>query len=703
MSYLNLPRATFAGFFEADVNTVNNDVRNYDSEVFEARFQTPQVKEPDGRMEYNGWWNPNGTNAFRLLECTVTGAVGPASGTGEGVAAAGDPVLALRIEAQQGRTQAKIVDLDPQFQFASGLWGMRLSLLLGDLPVLSATFQPACFRDIYFARVIVESTGQPLGGSPGASARFTGTLTDLSWGPDAEGMTGIGGLKAAAEGCGGKLTLSLMTYGYSKSGGTNDFLVGSVIGSIGPYLPGDPEMFAPGRRFAPSASSPNLPFASACGLGYMTGTVSADGATFSLDLGNSLPMSLVDQNLKPGQAPYLALQDLGPLTVVVLKGEDPFASIGSGAITAPYVSEGDGLTPEGYEVIGVVQGYDMAWLLSTGGIVDLAVPAAAAALFGDHPLAILLGAAPGPLTIGIRETVAGAWVRADQFVQRVDTAETGWVSAPVNLWAMRWGRPWAGAPLLASLQPPQPGAGGTGDPDEVKPPQTSIPLINVPADKLSVPSALSAGDDGIAVLDIQVANPDNPRGYLDGQIYQISYSLALTGQSPMPIFELIAVHARDAYVAPETPSWVDDVAPILIQYGNLYPIMSRGLFSFSDPLAIQANARLLYLAFTRPIEDPNYMPATRDLSAGKVTAILRWLEGYLPEAGLDRSLYPAPPAGVLRAAAVETAGETVIGVAAPTRLSAGAAQAAIARLGAGNDGKTAAIRSFLENAPGTDR
>lgn len=687
MSYLNLPRLTFSGFFEADVNTVNNDVRNYDSNVFEARFQTTQVTEPGGRTEYNGWWNPNGSNAFRLMECQVTGAAG--SG---GAAKAGDPALALRVEAQQGRTQTKLVDLDPQFQFASALWGMRLSLMLGDVAVLSATFQPASFRDIYFNRVIVQSTKQPLAGSPSASARFTGTLTDLVWGPDTEGMTGIGSLKAAADG--GKLAMSLLVYGYSKSRGTNNFTIGSLIGSIGPWLPGDPEMFAPGRRFAPSATSSN-PFASASGLGYMTGAVSPDGATFSLDLGNSIPMWLVDQNLQPGQSPYLALQDLGPLTIVVLKGEDPFASIESGAVTAPYVSDGDGLTPDQYEVVGVVQGYDMAWLQSTGGIADLPIPAAAAALIGDHPIAVLLGSEPAPLTIGIRETVAGAWVRADQFIQRVDTAETGWVSVPVKLWAMRWGKPWTGAPLLASLQPPQPGAGGTSDPTEVKPPQTEIPLINVPADKVSVPATLTAGADGIAVLDIQFENPGNPRVYIDGQIYQISYSLALTGQSPMPTFEFIAVHAREAYVPPPAPSWADDVGPILVQYGNLYPIMSRGLFSFSDPLAISANARLLYLAFTRPMEDPNYMPATRDLSAGKVTAILRWLEGYLPEAAIDRSRYPALPVGVERAAA----GETVVGMAAPTKLSAGTARAALALLGPDNDGKTAAVRSFLKNAP----
>ncbi|HEV3459753.1 MAG TPA: hypothetical protein VHG32_24665 [Thermoanaerobaculia bacterium] len=698
MSYLNLPRVTFAGFFEADVNTVNNDVRNYDSEVFEARFQMRQVAEPGGRTEYNGWWNPDGSNAFRLMECAVTGAAGPGGARAESAAQAGTPAPSLRIEAQQGRTQAKIVDLDPQLQFASGLWGMRLSLMLGDLAVLSATLQPACFRDIYFGRVIVQSTGQPLGGSPSASARFTGTLTDLDWGPDAKGMTGIGALEAAADGRGGKLTMSLLTYGYSKSRGPDDFLVGSVVGSIGPYLPGDPEMFAPGRRFAPSASSANLPFASASGLGYMTGAVSPDGATFSLDFGNSIPMWLVDKGLQPGQVPYLALQDLGPLTVVVLKGEDPFASIDSGAVAAPYVSDGDGLTPDQYEVIGIVQGYDMAWLQATGGIADLPIPAGAAALIGDHSLAVLLGSAPAPLTIGIRETVAGAWVRADQFVQRVDTAETGWVSAPVSLWAMRWGKPWAGAPLQASLSPPLNDQGGTGDPKEEKPPQAVIPLINVPPDKVLVPATLTTGDDGVGVLNIQVENPGHPRGYVDGQIYQISYSLALTGQSPMPTFEFIAMHARDAYLPPLTPSWTDDIGPILVQYGNLYPVMSRGLFSFSDPLAIAANARLLHLAFTRPIEDPNYMPATRDLSAGKVTAILRWLEGYLPEAAVDRRHYPSLPEGAARAAA----GETAVGMAAPTRLSAATAQAAIARLGPGNDGKTAAVRSFLKNAPVRD-
>jgi hypothetical protein len=39
MSYLDNLRLVFAGDFQADVSTVNNDVHHYDNATFEARFQ----------------------------------------------------------------------------------------------------------------------------------------------------------------------------------------------------------------------------------------------------------------------------------------------------------------------------------------------------------------------------------------------------------------------------------------------------------------------------------------------------------------------------------------------------------------------------------------------------------------------------------------------------------------------------------------
>ena len=53
MSYLDPVRLVFFGDFQADVSTVNNDVRHYDNATWEARFQGLQ----QGKTE-NGWWRP---------------------------------------------------------------------------------------------------------------------------------------------------------------------------------------------------------------------------------------------------------------------------------------------------------------------------------------------------------------------------------------------------------------------------------------------------------------------------------------------------------------------------------------------------------------------------------------------------------------------------------------------------------------------
>jgi hypothetical protein len=89
---------------------------------------------------------------------------------------------------------------------------------------------------------------------------------------------------------------------------------------------------------------------------------------------------------------------------------------------------------------------------------------------------------------------------------------------------------------------------------------------------------------------------------------------------------VIAVHARNAYAAPAKPAWMPDIAPIFTQYGNLYPIMSQRLVDLSNPESVKRNLRILQLVFSLDIDDPNYMPVTRDLSAGKRAAIQRWLD-----------------------------------------------------------------------------
>lgn len=676
MSYLNLPRINFAGLFEADVNTVNNDVRNYDVEVFEPRFQTLQKVEPDSHVEYNGWWNPNGSNRFSLIDCAVTGVVGPA---GEEVVGS-----AWTLQAQLDRTAAKIVDLDPQFQMASGLWGLKIALMVGDERLVEGSFVPASFRDLFFGR-LNDPAGQPVQGSPGASARFTGGLEQLRWTPKAHASPSLAALRASADRNNGRLSLSLVTYGYAKTG-AKGALTGTVIGSLGSWLEGEPLTFAPGRRFSISASSPNAPFSSASNLGFMTALVTDAGRRLSVDFGVSLPLQ---QSADGGIHP----QDLGPLTIAVAKAGDTVSSGPSGLSVTPGVTEGQVLTPGLYEVVGVVSDYAQeAWLSRTGGVIDLAVPEAARALIADHPLLILLNATGGGQQVAIRESFGGLWARADNFIQRVDSAPTGWVSSTVDIRAMRWGLPWSDAPLTFSI-PPVSGQGGTGDDNEVKPPQTDIPDNNVPLATVSLPNQAVSGADGAVSLTYWVANPGNPRGYIDGQVYQFAYAPAVAGGSPTPLFEVIATHVRDAFVPPKTPSWATDIEPVLVQYGNLYPIMSRGLFSLSDFNSVAANARLLHLAFTLPPTDPNYMPATRDLSAGKLRMIVDWLSSYLPE-GAEHGYGAIPPLPIGQSLPPPKA----VAAAPAAAVKPSITPAAFEAVGPGSDGKSAAVRGFLRNA-----
>ena len=672
MSYLNTPRLTFSGLFEADVNTVNNDVRHYDVATFERKFQRLQEPAPDGNgLLYNGWWNPKGSNTFRLLQCRVTGAV-----DAQGAQIAADVALDASLETQAGRTGAKIVDLDPQFQFASGIWGLSVQLKLGAEILLSAAFQQASFRDIYFGRVA------GVDGSPGASARFTGFLDSLVWGERTAGSSLLSAWRTAADENEGRLSMSLLAYGYSKAAGTDEFTLGSIIGSIAPWRRGEPLTFAPGRRLAPNSGNP---FASSTGFGYMNAAVSDEGTKLAVDFGNSFPMRL-------GLGGAIALRDVGPVQVVVLKAPDRETSeAGATCLTASYL-EGDAVTPDQFEVVGTLSGYDIAWLERTAGVVDFVVSDSAKSLLNSRPLALLTSQTDAAPTIALRETVAGLWVRADDFVHRIDAPAERWARGKATLVATRFGEAAEGVELAVSLAPPDSTQGRAG-PDEVQAPHAPIPTINVPADALRFEHIrLTTDARGEANLVYWARDPQNPRKYIDGQIFWVHYGLAAAGQSPMPMFEAVAIHVRDAFSPPDAPSWGVDIAPILVQFGNLYPIMSEGLFSFSDYTSVVANARLLYLAFTRDINDPEYMPATRDLSTGKRRMMINWLAGFLKDKPPTSAPLPTPPHGAEPPADLMM---SITGAYHPTRPRRPAALAALQTLGSGSDGKSVAVGNNL--------
>ncbi len=73
MSYLGVPRLVFAGKFQADPSTVNNDPEHFDTARFQPSYQ--QLGQPSATGMTDGWWNPSGTGAWRFLDCVVTAVV----------------------------------------------------------------------------------------------------------------------------------------------------------------------------------------------------------------------------------------------------------------------------------------------------------------------------------------------------------------------------------------------------------------------------------------------------------------------------------------------------------------------------------------------------------------------------------------------------------------------------------------------------
>src|SRR4051794_41874389 len=113
MSYVDPPRLHFAGKFEAAVSTVNNDVFHFDSAHFKPEFQ--QLQAPGSP---NGWFNPRGDAAFRLIGCQVTGAYGP-----DGRAAAADPGVGCAAAGPVRRPPAKAGERHPPRPLVSAPFG----------------------------------------------------------------------------------------------------------------------------------------------------------------------------------------------------------------------------------------------------------------------------------------------------------------------------------------------------------------------------------------------------------------------------------------------------------------------------------------------------------------------------------------------------------------------------------------------------
>jgi hypothetical protein len=577
MSYLGPLRLHFTGTFRAFVSTVNNDPTHFDNAHFEKSFQTPESATAS-----NGWWNPGGDGTWRLMGCKVTSAH-----LADGSAAnADDPVLACIIADSDRAVPAKLVDLDPEQQMVSEIWGLevRIADAQGNTLVRGA-YETAAFTDIWN-----RSAGG--GGDIGGGAAYQSVLTRLEWG-DVSKSPFLTALQSAAND--GLLSIKFNVDGYNMDSSSPQFASGRLVGSIGPASRAEPKHFVAGRQFLPVGAYVPLPnfFVPAGKIGFCAASVDEAAGKIYLDLGNALPTSTA------GGSP----SDLGALSLSYDSGPDQ----------------------NGYEVyvpICDIAYTDKGWYEATAGVVALP---ADRRLTGDELRAVAAnllvlfltpsGGTPAP---AISESPGGLYVRADRYVFRMNPGD----EAEAHLFATRFGRPYAGARIITILDPSELQGGNI-------PGSPPSPPVAVPIDAIDFPVRVVTDTHGIAILKIRAKSPGDPRGYLDGQVYGVRSVLEETifwPTTPYPFnpWNFVSLLVWNDFKIDDPPTWFGGLQPVFQQYANLYPVMGRFL-DLASYESVVANRQLLLLAFGLGMDDPNSMPVTRDLSDAKRKAILRWL------------------------------------------------------------------------------
>ncbi|QOZ81974.1 MULTISPECIES: hypothetical protein [Chromobacterium] len=607
MSYLQFPRLAFSGQFQSDVSTVNNDPRHYDNATFEPRFQEYQQAGADGRTKtYNGWWHPTGTAIMRFANCQVTSLRGPS-----GILVtnpAQDPLLSCSVGNAIGKPSGKMVDLDPDWQLASSIYGLAVSLLKPDgTPLMTADYQSNPFRDLWFSRAQSQ-------GDSAASAVFQSVLINIQWHLDGFDSPLLARLIELSEQ--DRLSIRLSTYGYSTDYSDPGFGYGTVLGAIGPAYLGQPRSFILGRRFMPTTQQGN-DLASQNGIGCFSSWLDQDTASLQVDLSNALPL---DSRFQVAALPSLQY--------AVLHNE--------------WTAQDADIGPDDYTVIA---GVDTSQALQDQQAGIQSVPLTEEQLrLANQPLPLAIVqpvGVEGRAVVCVREALLGNEVRAEDFAIRLDPNHPDRNHQHTHVYAARYGQPlagaalafWAGAPMLDYDDTPTDKTQGTT-------PRALLPVNNVPNAAIRISPAEPITDQaGRAAVTLH--GPESfgtPREYMDGQLFTIAYNLAGSDPALQQPFDNFAVVVFSSFPQPgqdidlDNPRW-EDVQPILQQYANLYPVMSQGLFDFSKQAVADASAFIMRFVFDKPIDDPDQMPVTRDLSASKRRMLINYFQNVIDLTG----------------------------------------------------------------------
>ena len=571
-------------------------------------------------------WNYIGTGEFSILDTFVTGVTTSDGSSKDG--SSKDEVIGASIMDSGNRPFAKMVDFDTDWQeIGSAIYGMvfRIVWSNGSEAMKAKWTSNVMAQCLWNRNVCVEPYSNPAFGS-----QSTTTLTDITWG-DLRGSQVLELLKNLSDDGNKKLQVSVSFSAYSYRP-DESFTVGDLYGTIGLSSDAEPLNYGGDRLLLHQYKSNNVSCPTDLESNFKPAMFNApfklnEGRkVLSIDLSNSIQT-----------AEYKKLLNIGILYAGIMNNEDKCIELLGNEI--PYCANPSGLYCSN------------DWFRLKGGIVDIK-------LSDDHVTTLSNSAS---LVIAIEQNTesaetykncAGLNSRDTKHILKVMLMESEYYVRPMEKYTYPV-QPSNNnyAPVKVSFLVLQFG----------KPVKTSIAIkvTEVQLDEYGYPlprngvvpndSKVKTNDVGIATFTFTVKEEMSPnREYskapcctacssaktismLDGQVYVFNFCISEEGKEGQdcqnPPLNPIAIRAFSNPKYQEPYTWVDHVQPIFHQFHHLYPVM-HGILNLSNYYSVIApkNLGLLKIAMSLDINDPNYMPVTRDLPEPQKQMILKWLE-----------------------------------------------------------------------------
>ena len=517
-------------------------------------------------------WNPNGNHFWQFLNCTVKSAF-DADGT-----VSNDPIINAGVASTDNPVPAKLVDLDTEQQMVSQIFGLQVKIAISDSEYVVGDFRVTNFNDI-FVRVI---NGRP---DSMFSAYFQSVLDNVQWSNIQSPF--LQKLQSVSP---NTLSIKFVVDGYNDDSTSPQFNQGRIVGTIGPHSPAEPPNFVIGRALRPAGQNSPLSF------GYAK--VDKKRQKVIVDLGNSIPTTKAQ-----GPPP-----NLGVLQAAIIP------TSGSPSVLGDY-------------------DYSQTAYETNAGVQEFPATPDQINLLASTPLGILQISAPGQsAVVPLGEGANCTYINATQIVHRMNPGDV----VDVELVAVQFGEPAGGQEIKLELNGDllQPAPISAAPPFSPQPPLPPVPTAMVPvatpASALTFAPSVTTGPDGRATFKMYAYDPGNPRQFIDGQVYNVAFKWEKDKDQSFPPDPngALSVLVFDTFTG--QPTWAS-VGPFLSQYAKLYPFMDS-LFppGLADPTVYQKNIKAFEGVLSLPINDPRYMPVTRDMSRDKRNVLLAWLAAGAP-------------------------------------------------------------------------